>query len=86
MQIFWGEAVLDGRVVDISAEGMFVKTEKPLWIGARYAARIEVPDEVKMDCVVRRVEPFRGMAINYSVPDPAHRGALTATLTVLSRL
>jgi hypothetical protein len=84
--ISWGSAVLDARVVDISLVGMFVKLDVPLWIGAGFAAQLELPATAQLHCVVRRVEPFRGMAVNYSVPDPSDMERLSATLAVLGRL
>ena len=74
----WGGAVLDGRVVDISAHGMFVKIDKPLWIGAEFTAQLVVEKPVRIECVVRRIEPFRGMALTYLVPHETEQAALAA--------
>ncbi len=79
----WGAALLDGRVVDISIDGMFVEMEQPLWLGASFAAQLALNAPVRIECVVRRVEPFRGMALTYGVPSQAERVAVTATLEQL---
>ena len=76
----WGDAVLNGRVVDISAEGMFVQLEEPLWIGASFTAQLGLDTSVGIECVVRRIQPFRGMALTYSVPSEAGRAAVAAFL------
>src|SRR5580698_7722915 len=73
--IEWGAAELRGKVVDISAKGMFVELENPLWIGARFAALLELEKPVRVECVVRRVQPMRGMAATYSIFDEAQRQA-----------
>ena len=66
--IEWGAAVLEGVVKEISADGMFVELESPLWIGARFAARLNLEQPVSLDCVVCRVEPHRGMALTFAAP------------------
>ena len=78
--IEWGAAALQGDVVDISSEGMFVKLADPLWIGARFAAQLALDRPVKLECVVCRVHPQRGMALTYLVPDEAERGAVAAMI------
>jgi hypothetical protein len=79
----WGAALLEGRVVDISVDGMFVEMEKPLWLGASFTAQLGLDEAVRIECVVRRIEPFRGMALTYAVPSQTERVAVTATLAKL---
>jgi hypothetical protein len=83
--IEWGAAKLRGRVADISAHGIFVELENPLWVGARFAGQLELDSPVKVECVVRRVQPLRGMAATYSVVDEAQCPAVAALLESLSR-
>jgi len=66
--IEWGAAALRGRVRDISLAGMFVELDSPLWIGARFAAELVLSQPVQLECVVRRVQPRRGMAVTYATP------------------
>ena len=65
IKIEWGAASLLGRVRDISDAGMFVEVESPLWIGARFSAELSDPS-AQIECVVRRVQPRRGMALSYA--------------------
>ena len=81
--IEWGAASLQGNVVDISTDGMFVTLNDPLWIGARFAAQLALEKPVKLECVVRRVQPLRGMALSYLVPDETERETVA---TVIERL
>ena len=78
--IEWGAASLRGSVVDISIDGMFVELDQPLWIGARFAAQLEFEEPVRLECVVRRVQPLRGMAVTYAVPDEAGRAVIASYL------
>lgn len=64
--IEWGEAGL-GRVSDISTGGMFLSVDDPLWIGARFSAVVALDSSLPVECVVRRVQPRRGMAVTYMV-------------------
>ncbi len=83
--IEWGAAELRGKVVDISAQGLFVELQNPLWIGARFAAHLELEKPVRVECVVRRVQPMRGMAATYSIFDEAQRQALATMMENLDR-
>ena len=65
--IEWGEAQLQGRVSDISTGGMFLSVDDPLWIGARFSAVVALDSSLPVECVVRRVQPRRGMAVTYMV-------------------
>jgi hypothetical protein len=64
LAITWGGTVLSGRVSDISAEGMFVEMSNPLWIGAAFFAQLMAEKLILLDCVVRWVEPGRGMGLS----------------------
>lgn len=83
--IQWGSAALNGSVVDISKDGMFVEISDPLWIGARFAAELELEPPADVECVVRRVEPLRGMALTYSTRNHAARAAVEALFEKLGR-
>lgn len=83
--IEWGAAELRGKVVDISAQGIFVELSNPLWIGARFLAHLELDKPVRVECVVRRVQPMRGMAATYSIFDEAERRALATIMENLDR-
>lgn len=73
LEMEWGSALLRGRVRDISAEGMFIELAEPLWVGAGFAARLELDEPVKLHCSVRRVEAGRGMGVSVAVPEEEGR-------------
>ena len=82
--IEWGAAVLAGSVKEISAGGMFVELEAPLWIGARFAAQLALDKPVALDCVVCRVEPHRGMAVTFAASPEVGRARITVLLQRLA--
>jgi hypothetical protein len=82
--IEWGAAVLHGAVKEVSNTGMFVELEDPLWIGASFAAVAALDQPVVLDCVVRRVEPHRGMGLSFAVSQEAGRAAVTRLLERLA--
>jgi PilZ domain len=72
LEIEWGSAVLRANTRDISANGMFIESADPLWVGAGFTARLSLKNPVKIDCSVKRVEPGFGMAVALNVPDKSH--------------
>lgn len=72
IEIEWGAAKLQGRVREISTEAIFVELDPPLWIGAKFAAHLQLTQPAKLECVVQRVEPRRGMALSFSSGEREH--------------
>jgi c-di-GMP-binding flagellar brake protein YcgR len=71
----WGSEVLRAVACDISATGMFLLTENPLWVRAEFTARILGADSIPVECVVKRVEPGRGMGLEFrQLPAGAQKG------------
>jgi len=69
VEIEWGSSVLTGHVSDISPTGMFVEIVPPLWLGATFVARLLLKPPLRLDCVVRRVEPARGIAVTFALAE-----------------
>jgi hypothetical protein len=63
LEIEWGSAVLRANTRDISSNGMFIESPDTLWVGAGFTARLHLPQPVKLDCLVKRIEPGRGMGV-----------------------
>ena len=84
VEIEWGSAVLRANTHDISANGMFIESSDPLWVGAGFSARLALDNPVKIDCSVRRVEPGRGMAVALTVPEESHQKRYQDLLASLS--
>ncbi len=85
LEIEWGSIVLQGRVCDISAGGLQVALADPLWVGASFAANLLLDAPLRLLCVVRRVEPGKGMGMTIEVPDEGDGGRLSALLEALAK-
>jgi PilZ domain-containing protein len=69
LEIEWGSAVLRGNTRDISSNGMFIEVPDTLWVGAGFSARLHLPQPVKLDCQVKRIEPGTGMGVTVALPE-----------------
>jgi len=84
LDIEWGSAVLRGNTRDISANGMFIEAVDPLWLGAGFAARLNLDRPVKLDCFVKRVEPGRGMGVSVALSESESQKLYQDLLSLLS--
>ena len=66
VEIEWGSEVLRAVISDLSASGMFIVTREPLWMRAEFSARILDGQRLLVNCVVKRVEPGRGMGVEFT--------------------
>jgi|HubBroStandDraft_4_1064222.scaffolds.fasta_scaffold364864_2 hypothetical protein len=85
LEIEWGSSTLGGRVSEISANGMFVQIDQPLWVGARFEARLGVQPPLLLQCTVRRVAPGQGMGVSFEVAEPKGFERLEALVASLIR-
>jgi hypothetical protein len=83
IEIEWGSATLTGTVRDICADGMFIELMPPLWMGAAFSARLAVTPILQMHCTVRRVDPGRGIAVTFEVPEESGKAQLGTLLAAL---
>lgn len=74
VEIEWGSEILRASVRDISLTGMFVVTDSPLWMRAEFTARLVNGDSFPVSCVVKRIEPTRGMGVAFTeVPETSRK-------------
>ena len=85
VEIGWGAEVLKCVTRDIGDMGMFIETEHPLWLRAEFTARLKLGEVLEIDCIVRRVEPGRGMAVEFKDLPEAEREQIDLFLGKLSR-
>ena len=69
LEIEWGSALLRGNTRDISSNGMFIESPDTWWVGAGFTARLHLPQPVKLDCLVKRIEPGTGMGVAVALPE-----------------
>ncbi len=84
LEIEWGSAVLRASTRDISANGMFIESVDPLWIGAGFTAHLVLDRPVKVECSVKRIEPGLGMGVSVTVSDKQHEQRFQDLLSSLS--
>ena len=84
LEIEWGSAVLRGNTRDISSNGMFIEVPDTLWIGAGFTARLHLPQPVKLDCQVKRVEPGHGMGVSVALAESESQKAYNDLLSSLT--
>src|SRR5215831_19043279 len=84
LEIEWGSAVLRGNTRDISSNGMFIEVPDTLWIGAGFTARLHLRQPVKLDCLVKRVEPGRGMGVSVAVSESESQKVYSDLLSSLT--
>ena len=84
LEIEWGSAVLRGSTRDISSNGMFIEVPDTLWVGAGFTARLHLPQPVKLDCLVKRIEPGSGMGVSVALPETESQKLYHDLLSALS--
>jgi hypothetical protein len=66
VKITWGQVSLEATLRDISASGMYLETHEPLWARAQFSAVLMLPDAIRVECIVRRVDPGKGMVVEFT--------------------
>ena len=84
LEMEWGSSILTGEVRDIGPCGLFVEVTPPLWVGARFRARLILNPVLLLDCVVARVEPGTGFAVVFEAVEERGKAQLEALLLSLS--
>lgn len=83
IEIEWGSAILEGIVRDIGPSGLFIELTPPLWLGARFVGRLALQPVLLLDCTVMRVEPEKGIAVSFSIPEESGKKQLEDLLAAL---
>lgn len=73
LEIEWGSTVVRARTRDLSANGMFIESVDPLWVGAGFSAELTLDRPLRVNCFVKRVEPGRGMGVSIALAEEAHQ-------------
>ncbi len=84
LEMLRGSEVFSLQITNLSKFGMFVQTGDPLWVRAEFQARLLTESPILLDCVVRRVEPGRGMGIEFCDLSPSARSSLDELLWKLA--
>jgi hypothetical protein len=84
LDIEWGSTVMRAHTRDVSANGMFIESVDPLWVGAGFTAYLQLERTVQVNCFVKRIEPGQGMGVSVSFPEH-HEEPYQRLITELSR-
>jgi hypothetical protein len=66
VKITWGDVHMDATLRDISLSGMYIETPEPLWARAQFSAQLMLPEAIRVECIVRRVDPGKGMVVEFT--------------------
>jgi c-di-GMP-binding flagellar brake protein YcgR len=61
----WDSQTLRTLLTDISMGGMFLATNKPLWVGSACSVQLLLGEPLRVNCEVQRVIPGRGMGVRF---------------------
>lgn len=73
VEIEWGSKALWGHVSDISQQGMFIEIPDLDWVNASFTANLALGIPLRVECVVCRIVPNRGVGVTIVVPDEEKR-------------
>ena len=85
MKITWGDVTLEATLRDISASGMYLETHEPLWARAQFSAQIMLPESIRVECIVRRVDAGKGMVVEFTELTQEAKMNLTHLIWKLAR-
>jgi PilZ domain len=66
-----------------SLGGTFIETSQPLWWRAEFTVRLSLPEPIELDCIVKHVEPARGMGVEFKDVPEAERKQLESLVASL---
>jgi hypothetical protein len=78
LELEWGSAILTGDVRDIGPRGLFVQVTPPLWVGARFRARLILDPVLLLDCTVTRVEAGTGIGVAFELEEASGKAQFEA--------
>jgi hypothetical protein len=67
-KIVWPSRTRWARVTNISRTGMFIAMANPPELNVGFSAYLALDTPLRLDCIVRRVVPQRGIGVTLTVP------------------
>ncbi len=83
-KIVWPSRSRWGRITNISRSGMFIEITDPPDLNASFSVYLALDTPLRLDCIVRRVVPQRGIGVTLSVPQEGKK-RFAALLLALAR-
>ncbi|MGH9689718.1 MAG: PilZ domain-containing protein [Candidatus Acidiferrales bacterium] len=72
-EIVWESVKRWGRVTNISRKGMFIEIADAPPLDSAFPMRLALNTPLRIDCVVRRMVPGRGIGVSISLPDQSRK-------------
>lgn len=72
-QVAWESGKAWGRVTDVSRNGLFIEINEPLALGVNVSVHLALNLPLKLNGVVRRPVPGRGIGVGLSVPEESKK-------------
>lgn len=85
IEINCGSTELWGRVCDISRYGMFIELPDPPELNVWFSARLALNEPLRMNCVVHRIVPGRGIGVAIVIPEEEGQRRFEALLFALAQ-
>jgi len=84
VEIEWCSKRIWGRVRNISKQGMFIELPEVPLANAAFTAYVALNEPLRLECVVRRIVPGRGIGVTVTPYDVKARARYEALLIALS--
>ncbi len=85
IEINLGSKELRGRVCDISRYGMFIELPDPPELNAWFLGRLALNEPLRVNCVVQRIVPGRGVGVTIVIPEEEGQRRFDALLFALAQ-
>src|SRR5277367_3474243 len=82
-KIVWASKTRWARVTNISRSGMFIEIINPPELNVKFSVYLALDTPLRLDCIVRRAIPQRGIGVTLSVPRE-EKGRFAALLQALA--
>ncbi len=85
IEIEWCAKKVWGRVTNVSRNGMFIELPDQPVLYAAFPASLALNEPLRVECVVRRIVPQRGVGVFISIPEEQARKRFAALLFALGQ-
>src|ERR1700722_8113826 len=85
IEIQWCAKRVWGRVRDVSRNGMFIELPDQPVLNAAFSANLALNEPLRVECVVRRIVPERGVGVSITIAEEQARKRFAALLFALGQ-
>jgi hypothetical protein len=85
IEIEWCSTKVWGRARNVSRNGLFIELHDQPVLNAAFPANLALNEPLRVECVVRRIIPQRGVGVTISIPEEQARKRFAALLFALGQ-